>query len=156
MRFWSRNILMGLLFGERGGILTATDLTGWPLMSHEYRGTTCLQSNVVNPESNAPPGISIHCFLTGLSLPGGGPKAHHHHLSWFGFKRPAIAWKPLWAQKKTHFLCRAIKKQLSLGSIQEDHCFSLQCGLFLTHSHVVEITFWFCPYLFVCFQASSH
>lgn len=40
-------------------------------MSHEYRGTTCLQSNVVNPESNAPPGISIHCFLTGLSLPGG-------------------------------------------------------------------------------------
>lgn len=43
-----------------GGALS--DLTGWPLMSHEYRGTTCLQSNAVNTESNAPPGISIHAL----------------------------------------------------------------------------------------------
>lgn len=37
-----------------------SDLTGWPLMSHEYKGTTCLQSNAVNMERNTPPGISIH------------------------------------------------------------------------------------------------
>lgn len=31
-----------------------------PLTSHEYSGTTCLQSDAANPESNTPPGISIH------------------------------------------------------------------------------------------------
>lgn len=79
-----------------------SDLTGWPLMSHEYRGTTCLQSNAVNTESNAPPGITIH--VPWLYLRG----AKGSTTTSAGLVSMVCHLRPLRAQKKTHFLCRPI------------------------------------------------
>ena len=79
-----------------------SDLTGWPLMSHEYRGTTCLQSNAVNTESNAPPGITIHAPWLYLRGAKGSPPPL---LDWFQWP---LHLGPLRAPKKTHFLCRPI------------------------------------------------
>lgn len=46
---------------------------------------------------------------------------------------------PLWAQKKTHFLCRPINLT-SVYSQEPNHCPTYRCGPSLPDSHVLELT----------------
>lgn len=103
-------------------------------MAHEYRGTTCLRSNVANTQSNTPPGIFIHVVSPSFGGAKGSPPRLLDRFQW-----PTIT-DPSEALKRAHFLCRLInfpwvfsKKAKSLSHFA--------CGLLLTDSHLWFIFF---------------